>query len=674
MQFSFSWLQFAVADGKITCNGCSFVEAQVAGQDKNNHLGAKLARTSEGARFRYLSHEQTGDTLVVTQESDLLRARTYFTAYADTTAIRIHTEVENSTGEELILEQVSSFVLGLSYSTRQAKEVYLTRFFQSHHAECQPRTHSLFELGFTEVNAGQVRIGQSNIGSWSTKEGLPQGIVQGENGCVTFAIERNNSWNYEISDWNKQFYLYLGGATEAFGGWCKKLQPNEKYETPFVSLCLADTVENSIIEMTKYRRHIAGRSASDEGMPVIFNEYMHLSWDSPTAEGVRAYAPTLAKAGVEYYVIDCGWHDEVPGHIIYPYVGKWVQSDARFPEGVRASTDFIRSLGMKAGLWIEPEIVGKKCREMLDYYGDDCFIQRNGKKVCVMERYFLDFRKEKVVAYMTETIRRMVEEYGAEYIKLDYNQDMGLGCDKQADSAGEGLEVCAKAYLAWIDSVRALFPTVIFETCSSGGMRMDYETLSHFSIVSTSDQIDYKKYPYIAGNILSAVLPEQAAVWSYPVGSPFITEGAFTTTKEWVEENISTEQVILNMVNSFLGRMHLASHIELLSKEKYDLVVEGIEYYKSLIPAKRTGLPCFPLGFTDFSQKQVVGGFTSGDKTYLAVWNLGGEGELAIPVGGRKQAKIAYPKAAPVEYELTNGVLKVRFTKEYQARFFELEG
>lgn len=83
------------------------------------------------------------------------------------------------------------------------------------------------------------------------------------------------------------------------------------------------------------------------------------------------------------------------------------------------TTDYIRSLGMRVGLWIEPEIVGKDCTEMLSYYDDECFIRRNGQKVCVMGRYFLDFRNAKVLKYMSETIRRMVEDYGADYIKMD---------------------------------------------------------------------------------------------------------------------------------------------------------------------------------------------------------------------------------------------------------------
>ena len=79
--------------------------------------------------------------------------------------------------------------------------------------------------------------------------------------------------------------------------------------------------------------------------------------------------------------------------------------------------DLIHSHGMKAGLWIEPEVVGMKCQKMIDYYGDECFIQRNGKKVCELGRYLLDFRHEKVRAYLSETIDRMVNEYGCDYIK-----------------------------------------------------------------------------------------------------------------------------------------------------------------------------------------------------------------------------------------------------------------
>lgn len=200
---------------------------------------------------------------------------------------------------------------------------------------------------------------------------------------------------------------------------------------------------------------------------------------------------------------------------------------------------------------------------------------------------------------------------------------------------------------------------------------MDYETLSHFSIVSTSDQVRYKKYPYIAGNITSSVLPEQAAVWSYPIDS---WVPGFSATEEWVNSNVSDEQIIMNMINSFLGRMHLASHLELLNEEKFALVKEGVEYYNSIREAKKKALPYLPVGFTNFGKTLVASGLLTDERLYLAVWNLGGERKVSIPLDGiePKSARVAYPACNALEYRLSNGNIEIEFTEDYQARMFEI--
>ena len=671
MKILFKNLLFSIRDNKIflekfgnlhITNGSNFVEVQISGENKPSHLGAKMINSSEGYRLHYISHTQTENTLEIVQKSDLVEVKTLFTAYEDTNAVRVYTEVKNISSEEIVLEEVSAFVLtGFGQKgIDSAKDLYFTRFTQSHHAECQPRRFSFEDLGLFRANTGsQKRIAFANIGSWSTKEELPQGIIEdtatGE--FTMFQMESNSSWYYEIADKAEQYYLYLGGANLPFGGWSKALKPNECYRTVNVALTFGNSLNEVIGQMTKYRRHIAGKCVVDTYLPTIFNEYMHLSWDSPTEENTKKIAPVVAKTGVEYYVIDCGWHNEEDGSKIYPYVGQWKESKVRFPNGVKATTDFIRSLGMKAGLWIEPEVIGIYCKEMLTYYDDDCFLQRNGKRLAVMGRHFLDFRAKKVVEYMTEAIRRMVEDYGAEYIKFDYNQDCGVGTDYLAFCAGEGLEQCARAYLKWVDDIRAKFPDVLFETCSSGGMRMDYETLSHFSIVSTSDQTNYLKYPYIAGNILSAVLPEQAAVWSYPVDN--------------IENTPTNEQIVINMINSFLGRMHLASHLELLTEEQMSLVKEGVEYYKTLATTKRTALPYFPNGFTRFEDDSVVAGFETDDKIYLGVWAIKTKEVLVDIETKTYKIEIAYPKNTTATV-VCEKKLKVCFTNINEAIFLEI--
>ena len=689
MLIRFGILTFEIKENKVRLLGpngdgidpeyLNFGEVSIVGEDKPWHFGNKAISSTENGRLYYVSHEQTENVLRIVQESPFVRLESVFERYDDCTAIRVYSRVTNVSKTEIVLEDVAALCVPklVDGKSCERKQLYFYTFFQGHHAECQVRRQSFDELGlFRTTSDSQKSISYSNVGSWSTKERLPQGIVEdGKNGrFLMFQIESNHSWHYEVADVRRNFYLYLTGASASACGWSKKLQSGESYETSRVAIATGNSLDQTVGEMTKFRRHIKGTCAADVDQPTVFNEYMHLSWDSPTEKKTREIAPAIAKTGVEYYVIDCGWHNEEPGDKIYPYVGQWKESKARFPSGVRQTTDFIRSLGMKAGLWIEPEIVGKECREMLQYYDDDCFLTRYGRRVCVNGRYFLDFRHPKVVAYLTDTITRMVEDYGADYIKLDYNQDVGVGSDKYGKNAIEGLEESVDAYFAWISQMKRNYPDVLFETCSSGGLRMDYRTLGEFSIVSTSDQTKYLNYPYIAGNVLSAVLPEQAAVWSYPVDSFGEVNAAFLPTEEWVEENIPDEQVVMNMINSFLGRMHLASHLELLSERKFALVKEGVAYYKSLSKIRDRALPIFPKGFTRFGEDIVVCGLRGEGKIYLAVWNLGKAKQVKIPLTYPvKSVALGYPSSATTQFRLSDGALVVNFEENKSARFFELE-
>ncbi len=670
-EFRFADFDFAAdeATGKITMNGLPLSEVQLTGGARPSVNQNLCVGTSEAETLRYVSHGVSGNRLCIAERNERIEVVTSFIAYGNTNGVAVEKTVKNISGAAVIIETAATLVLGgagIGATVDGADTTYFTKFMQSHHAECQPRRFSLFDFGFFRSYARNFKkLSCANVGSWSTKEELPQGIIENARtgGFLMFEIESNHNWYYEISTLGDTFYLALcGNASPAHRYW-KTLQPDGTYSCARVAVCHGNSLNETLAEMTEYRRHIAGQCAADDALPVIFNEYMHLSWDSPGEAKTKRYVPAVAEAGADYYVIDCGWHDDMPDGVwLYPYMGRWKESRRNFPHGVRAITDYIRSLGMKAGLWIEPEIVGERCEEMLAYYGDDCFLKRNGERIHVGGKYILDFRADKVRTYLTETIRRMAEDYGADYIKMDYNVDAGF--------VDGDFEEERRAYLAWVDEIRGRFPNVLFETCSSGGMRMDYETLKHFSIVSTSDQIRDFLYPYIAGNVLAGVLPEQAAVWSYPVSCERIggeVDGA----------GISAEKVVLNMVNSFLGRMHLASNLTKLSAENFALVKEGVAYSKKLAEIKKSALPFFPLGFTGFSKDTVACGLQTTEngkrKVYLAVWVLRGNTTATVPVQDGVKAAVAYPAGLPTDFSLTDGVLTVDFPETQSARFFEIE-
>lgn len=243
-------------------NGYNFVECQISGENKDTHLGVKMANSSEGGRLEYVSHILAENTLIITQRSKLIEAKTTFIKFNDTNAIRIFTEIKNISDGDIVVEEVSAFTLcGLcDNGIDDADRMYFTRFTQSHHAECQPRRFSFKESGLFRANTeSQKRIAFCNIGSWSTKEELPQGIIENasDGDFLMFQIESNSSWYYEIADKKEEYYLYLGGANLPFGDWSKLLKRGETYKTVNVALSFGKSLNAVIGEMTKYRRNIA---------------------------------------------------------------------------------------------------------------------------------------------------------------------------------------------------------------------------------------------------------------------------------------------------------------------------------------------------------------------------------------------------------------------------------
>ena len=111
MKITFSQLQFEIENERIYLlssagKKTTFAEVQVCGENKDTHMGVKMANSSEGNRLRYVSHTQTKDHLEIVQKSDLVQVKTVFNAYMGASSMQIYTEVTNITDEEIILEEV----------------------------------------------------------------------------------------------------------------------------------------------------------------------------------------------------------------------------------------------------------------------------------------------------------------------------------------------------------------------------------------------------------------------------------------------------------------------------------------------------------------------------------------------------------------------------------------
>lgn len=659
--------------------GFRLVELELAGVDRpQERHGMKYVVTAPGYRLVYDSHKDyrnaDGRKLeLITKdvETDVF-VTSHFQFYDGISTVRTWQEVENRGSEERILTYLSIFNLNGIEKEGVLRTDEKLRIGIPHHSwqrELQWKFYSPAQLGMEQMQEGErIRssktIGATNTGNWSAKEYLPMGSVENTETGKTYIwqIEHNGSWHWEISDQTGHLYLQLSGPTENESHWVKRLKPGDKFTSVTAAVSVSDGFTNGIGELTKYRRRIRRPNTDNEKLCVIFNDYMNCLWADPTTEKELPLIEAAQQAGCEYYCIDAGWYDE--GYW-WDSVGEWMPSRKRFPGGLKEVTDAIRAHGMIPGLWLEIEVMGIKCR-LAEEVAKDWFFVRHGKKVYDRSRYQLDFRNPEVRKYADGVIDRLVTEYGIGYIKMDYNIEPGIGTELYADSFGDGLLSHERAYLAWIDGLFARYPELIIENCSSGGLRMDYAMLQRHSIQSTSDQEDYRHYASIAANAPTALTPEQAAVWSYPL------------------RNADAEQTVFNMVNAMLLRVHQSGNLAELSPLCSALVKEGIDCYKRIREDVKSGLPFWPIGLSAFSDAWSCLGLQYEGGAYLALWKRRAEtDELTLPMGqfaGKKiEAKLLYPltEAETLEdcsycWNEKTGLFSVKLPGAYRARLFKL--
>lgn len=651
-------------------------EVQVTGNNFH-HKGVSFVDTNPGRDLNYVTHSiqdtDNGKVLTIVQEDagKQLRVTSCFQLYDQTAVIRSWTKLENIGNQDLGIEYVSLFAMSginqaddLDGNYSEDNQIFIPN--NDWTAEAQWKQRSLKDAGLDywvdgEKNqASTKRIGVTNNSSWSCSEYSPNGILYNTktNQSAVWQIENNGAWHYELTDIGRGNLLAirLSGPEELDNHWWQNLKPGNEFTTVQVAFGqLAGDYEKALQEMTKYRRLIRRENEDNKRLAVIFNDYMNGLAGDPTTAKEMPLVDAAQKVGCEYFVIDCGWY--APGYW-WDSVGEWQPSEERFPGGIEKLIQYIRDKGLTPGLWLELEVVGIKS-PLADKLPDDWFFMRHGKRVIDADRYHLDFTNPKVREFADSVVKRLVKQYGVGYIKMDYNITTGIGTDRNADSAGDGLLKHNRAYLKWLDDIFKRYPDLVIENCGSGGMRHDYAMLQRHSIQSMTDQTDYVRNGNIAAVGASVVAPEQCAIWSYPL------------------QDGDDEEVIFNMVNAMLLRIHQSGYLNKVKGHRLELVAEGIKAYKTYRQKIPAGLPFWPEGLSQLDDPWFSYGFQNGKDIYLAAWR--GVSDQArhtislVKYGEISKVEQVYPRDDQnSSYEVADNALSLNFSREKMARLYHI--
>jgi alpha-galactosidase len=378
----------------------------------------------------------------------------------------------------------------------------------------------------------------------------------------------SGSWQMELYRRDDQLSLSGGLADRELGHWFKNLSPGETFTSP---LAYATTVKGEFDDLCQRLTAMQSKAVeqapdSERALPVLFNEFC-TTWGNPTHERVSALAGRLKGSGAKYFVIDAGWYRGKNGDWSLNQ-GEWRPSQELFPDGIAATAKFIREQGLIPGLWFEFEVVGSQSK-LFDQKVDH-FLKRDGIPVLSGQRRFWDFRDPWVHDYLFEKVILFLRETGFGYIKVDYNETIGIGVDG-AESLGEGLRQHIMCVQAFLREMREELPDVVIEVCASGGHRLDPSMLALASMASSSDAHESQEIPIIAANLHRLILPRQSQIWAV------------------LHASDSPQRLTYSLATGFLGRLCLSGEIDELDEKQWELVQEAVRFYNQVAPIIKIG-------------------------------------------------------------------------------------
>ncbi|MCW1925792.1 alpha-galactosidase [Luteolibacter arcticus] len=489
-------------------------------------------------------------------------------------AFGVSSSFTNGSNKPVALEMLASFSLaGISpfHVADAPGRLKVHRFRSVWSAEGRHECRGIEELhlerSWSGASAFSERFGQ--LGTMPVRRWFPFVAVEDTVPGVLWGAQLAwaGSWQMEIFRQHDDVSISGGLADREFGHWMKTLQPGESLEGPPATIaCVQGGLDDLCDRLTAMQDAAVNLQPQvEQDLPVVFNEWC-TTWGDPSHEKLCAIADRLKDSGVRYFVIDAGWYkaadtDWSSGH------GDWNPSETLFPSGLRAAADAIRERGLIPGLWFEMETVGS---QSVAFKLGKHFITRDGIPVTVRERRFWDLNDPAAIDYLTGKVIDLLESCGFGYLKVDYNETAGLGCD-HPDSQGEGLRRQIKGTYRFFDRIRERLPELVIENCASGGHRLEPSMLARTAMSSFSDAHELVEIPLIAANLHHLLLPRQNQIWAV------------------LHPHDSLQRIRYSLAATFLGRMCLSGGIAGLPAESWQLVREMIGLYAEAAPVIKYG-------------------------------------------------------------------------------------
>ncbi len=236
------------------------------------------------------------------------------------------------------------------------------------------------------------------------------------------------------------------------------------------------------------RDHIVRGQWQYKERPVLLN-----SWEAAyfrfDERKLLKLARSARDAGIELFVMDDGWFGQRNDD--RSSLGDWTENRAKLPHGLKGLGEQIVAMGMRFGLWVEPEMISEDSdlyRAHPDWAGRGPGQPHSQGR----NQMLLDLTRPEVRENVIEQMSRVFSSGPISYVKWDMNRNFSdlytpsLPPERQREFSHRYILGLYQV----LEALTGKFPHILFESCASGGNRFDLGMLCYMPQIWASDNTD----------------------------------------------------------------------------------------------------------------------------------------------------------------------------------------
>ena len=470
--------------------------------------------------------------------------------------------VKNESSGKIYLNKIESASLDFLYGDYELLTFY-GRHAMERNVQRVPVVHGTQKIGSVRGTSSHQYNPMMILAEKETTED--------KGNCYAMSFVYSGCFQGEVlKDQLNQTRMMLGLQEEAFR---YPLETGEMFQAPEVILSYSSEGMNRLSQNLHHciRQHICRGKYKEEIRPILINSWEAAYFDF-TGDTIYELAKAAKEVNIDMLVMDDGWFgkrdDDNSG------LGDWFVNEKKLGGTLGNLIKRINDLGVKFGIWIEPEMVSEDS-DLYRKHPDWALTVPGRNPVRSRNQLVLDFSRKEVVDEIYDQICKVLDQGNIEYVKWDMNRSLMDVYSATTKDQGRVLHDYVLGLYDFLERLVQRYPNLLIEGCSGGGGRFDAGMMYYTPQIWCSDNTD----------AIDRLRIQYGTSFGYPVSVVGSHVSAVPNHQTGRKTPLHTRGVVA-MSGTFGYELNLMK----LSEEEKQEIREQIAEYKSYAPIIQNGL------------------------------------------------------------------------------------